>query len=100
MSRPPRLASDTSSVADPVHVMRGCAGRRRSRLHPLRGRSRQLALAAPAHPAAALRAEPEVPPGYLLWVGGSAYGEAEAVLLAMMPSLAREAAGQADTAWR
>jgi hypothetical protein len=41
-----------------------------------------------------------VPPGYQLWVGGSAYGEAESALLAVMPSLANEAARQADTAWR
>jgi hypothetical protein len=59
------------------------------------------AYAAPAHSAAvALRAGSTVPPGYQLWVGGSAYGEAEAVLLAVMPSLANEAASVADTAWR
>jgi hypothetical protein len=33
-------------------------------------------------------------------VGASAYGRAEAVLLAVMPRLAREAAGRGDTAWR
>ena len=41
-----------------------------------------------------------VPPGYQLWVGASAYGEAEAALLALMPSLARETADEADAAWR
>lgn len=40
------------------------------------------------------------PDSYQLWVGASAYGRAEAVLLAVMPRLAREAAGQADAAWR
>jgi len=37
---------------------------------------------------------------YQLWVGASAYGRAEAVLLAVMPRLSRDAAGQADAAWR
>jgi hypothetical protein len=37
---------------------------------------------------------------YQLWVGASAYGRAEAVLLAVMPRLSREAAGRADAAWR
>jgi hypothetical protein len=41
-----------------------------------------------------------IPPGYQLWVGASAYGKAEAVLLAVMPSLAREASSEADTPWR
>lgn len=63
--------------------------------------ARVPAYAAPTHPAAvALRAGSAVPPGYQLWVGGSAYGEAESALLAVMPSLANEAARQADTAWR
>lgn len=35
-----------------------------------------------------------------LWVGASAYGRAEAALLAVMPRLAREAARHADSAWR
>jgi uncharacterized protein YfiM (DUF2279 family) len=35
-----------------------------------------------------------------LWVGASGYGRAETVLLAAMPSLDREAAGRADSAWR
>jgi hypothetical protein len=38
--------------------------------------------------------------GWQLWVGASGYGRAEAVLLAAMPSLGREAAGRADSAWR
>jgi len=38
--------------------------------------------------------------GWQLWVGASGYGRAEAVLLAVMPSLDREAAGRADSAWR
>lgn len=59
------------------------------------------AYAAPAEPGAAmLRADSAVPPAYQLWVGSSVYGEAESALLAIMPSLAREAAGEADTAWR
>jgi hypothetical protein len=40
------------------------------------------------------------PETYQLWVGASAYGRAEDVLLAVMPRLAREAAAQADAAWR
>ncbi len=40
------------------------------------------------------------PGSYQLWVGASAYGRAEAVLLAVMPRLSREAAGRADAAWR
>jgi hypothetical protein len=40
------------------------------------------------------------PENFQLWVGASAYGRAEAVLLAVMPRLAREAAGRGDTAWR
>lgn len=40
------------------------------------------------------------PATYQLWVGASAYGRAESVLLAVMPRLAQEAAGQADAAWR
>jgi hypothetical protein len=38
--------------------------------------------------------------GWQLWVGASGYGRAETVLLAAMPSLDREAAGRADSAWR
>jgi hypothetical protein len=59
------------------------------------------AYAAPAHPAAGrLRDRTKRPEGYQLWVGASAYGRAEAALLAMMPHLARRAAGCADSAWR
>lgn len=59
------------------------------------------AYAAPAQPLSArLRRRAGQPPGWQLWVGSSAYGEAEAALLAMMPLLAREAARSADTAWR
>jgi hypothetical protein len=35
-----------------------------------------------------------------LWVGASGYGRAETALLAVMPSLARESAERADSAWR
>lgn len=40
------------------------------------------------------------PDSYHLWVGASAYGRAEAALLAVMPRLAREAARHSDRAWR
>jgi hypothetical protein len=56
------------------------------------------------------------PPGYQLWVGASAYGEAESALLALMPSFAAQDAArdgesgkrggngkdgeQTDRAWR
>ena len=40
------------------------------------------------------------PKSYQLWVGASAYGRAEAALLAVMPQLAREAARHSDRAWR
>ena len=63
------------------------------------------ALGEAAVPAYAARAgEPHdrgrQPETYQLWVGASAYGRAEDVLLAVMPRLAREAAGRADAAWR
>jgi len=35
-----------------------------------------------------------------LWVGASAYGRAEAVLLAVMPHLAQELDSRGDRAWR
>ena len=35
-----------------------------------------------------------------LWVGASAYGRAEAVLLAVMPQLAHELDSRSDRAWR
>ena len=59
------------------------------------------AYAAPARSAAArLRDRTGRPEAYRLWVGASAYGEAETALVAVMPYLAREAARQADSAWR
>jgi len=58
------------------------------------------AYAAPADSVAMSQAESALPPGYQLWVGASAYGEAEAALLAIMPALAREAAAEGDVAWR
>jgi hypothetical protein len=58
------------------------------------------AYAAPARPAGdRLRDRSGQPAGYQVWVGASAYGRAEATLLAAMPSVAREAAGHADSAW-
>jgi len=59
------------------------------------------AYAAPACPASdTLRDRSGRPAGYKLWVGASAYGRAEATLVVAMPSLVREAAGSADSAWR
>jgi hypothetical protein len=40
------------------------------------------------------------PDGYRLWVGASFYGQAEMVLVRVMPYLTREAARHADSAWR
>jgi len=40
------------------------------------------------------------PATWQLWVGASGYGRAEDTLMAVMPSLAREAADDADSAWR
>ena len=40
------------------------------------------------------------PESYQLWVGASAYGEAETALMTVMPYLAREAARRGDSAWR
>lgn len=40
------------------------------------------------------------PESYQLWVGASAYGEAEKALITVMPYLAREAARHGDRAWR
>lgn len=57
--------------------------------------------AAPARPASGrLANRSQQPDSWQLWVGASGYGRAETVLLAVMPSLAREAAAQADSAWR
>jgi hypothetical protein len=58
------------------------------------------AYAAPTTPAGWLRDRSGQPAGYQLWVGATAYGRAEAALLAVMPSVAREAAAHADSAWR
>lgn len=57
--------------------------------------------AAPAKPAEErLRDRSGRAAGWQLWVGASRYGRAESVLLVAMPSLEREAAGRADSAWR
>jgi hypothetical protein len=57
--------------------------------------------AAPAYPLGyRLRDRSRRPETYRLWVGASAHGRAEEVLVAVMPRLAREAATRADSAWR
>ena len=57
--------------------------------------------AAPAHPPGQrLRDRSRQPETYRLWVGASAHGQAEEVLVSVMPRLAREAARRADSAWR
>jgi hypothetical protein len=57
--------------------------------------------AAPARPATRrLRDHTRRPEGYQVWVGASAYGEAEMTLVRVMPYLTREAARHADSAWR
>jgi len=57
------------------------------------------AYAAPAGLAAnRLRDRSARPPGYQLWVGASAYGEAESALLAVMPSLSAGEGGHDDPA--
>ncbi len=61
------------------------------------------AYAAPARSAAGMlrrRDRSGQAPGYRLWVGCSAYGRAEAALVAIMPSVARAVAGRAGKAWR
>ena len=59
------------------------------------------AYAAPARSGASrLRHRARQPEGYQLWVGASAYGQAEMTLLRVMPYLARGAALHADRAWR
>jgi len=59
------------------------------------------AYAAPISPAAGwLRDRSGRPADCQLWVGATAYGTAEAALLAAMPSVEREAAARADSAWR
>ncbi len=40
------------------------------------------------------------PDGYRLWVGASFYGQAEMILVRVMPYLTLEAARHADSAWR
>jgi hypothetical protein len=57
--------------------------------------------AAPAHPPGyRMRDRSGQPETWRLWVGASAHGRAEEVLVAVMPRLAREAARRADRAWR
>ena len=57
--------------------------------------------AAPAHPPGKrLPDRSRQPETYRLWVGASAHGRAEEVLVAVMPRLTREAARRADRAWR
>lgn len=57
--------------------------------------------AAPARPPGyRLRDRSRRPEAYRLWVGASAHGRAETVLVAVMPRLAREAAQRSDSAWR
>ncbi len=59
------------------------------------------AFAAPAHPRDhGPPCWPESRPVASYGVGTSAYGRAEAVLLAVMPHLARELDGRGDRAWR
>ncbi|HEY6309381.1 MAG TPA: hypothetical protein VIY52_01030 [Streptosporangiaceae bacterium] len=40
------------------------------------------------------------PEGYKVWIGASLYGQAELILVRVMPYLTREAARHADSAWR
>lgn len=57
--------------------------------------------AAPARPLGQrLRDRSRLPEPYRLWVGVSAHGRAEEVLLNVMPRLTRQAARRADSAWR
>ncbi|MGH3255692.1 MAG: hypothetical protein ACRDOU_09855 [Streptosporangiaceae bacterium] len=57
--------------------------------------------AALAHPPSyRLRDRSRQPETYRLWVGASAHGRAEEMLVAVMSRLAREAARRADSAWR
>jgi|SRR5271169_2032824 hypothetical protein len=59
------------------------------------------AYAAPARSALRrLKDRTRHPEGYRLWVGASAYGEAETALVIVMPYLVQEAARHADSAWR
>ena len=62
---------------------------------------RQAGVPAYTAPARArLRQAKGRPESYQLWVGASAYGEAEKVPITAMPHLAREAARRGDHAWR
>jgi hypothetical protein len=59
------------------------------------------AYAAPARSGARrLQGRTRRPEGYQLWVGASVYGQAELILVRVMPYLTREAARHADSAWR
>lgn len=59
------------------------------------------AYAAPARSGASrLKDRSRRPVGYQLWVGASVYGQAEMILVKVMPYLTREAARHADSAWR
>ena len=63
--------------------------------------ARVPAYAAPARSGSArLREHSQQPESYQLWVGASAYGQAEAALVKIMPGLAGAAAQQGDSAWR
>ena len=58
------------------------------------------AYAAPARSGASRLKTVPRPVGYQLWVGASVYGQAEMILVKVMPYLTREAARHADSAWR
>jgi hypothetical protein len=59
------------------------------------------AYAAPARSGASrLSDRSRRPDGYRLWVGASFYGQAESILVGVMPGLTLEAARHADSAWR
>lgn len=65
------------------------------------GEAGVAAYAAPVRSAASrLRGGTPRPEGYQLWVGASVYGQAETILITVMPYLTREAARHADSAWR
>ena len=74
---------------------------RRQSVPALLGVLRRAGVPAYAAPARTrLRDDKGRPESYQLWVGASAYGEAETVLMTVMPYLAREAARRGDSAWR
>jgi hypothetical protein len=65
------------------------------------GEARIPAYAAPAHSGTArLKDHSRRPEDYQLWVGASAYGQAEMILVRVMPYLAGDAARHGDSAWR